>query len=79
MADTATLQARLTEAEGAYHRLQTGTAEVEVQQDGSTVKFNLASVDKLRTYIADLRSQLLAAGVITSDQAPRRRPMYVAL
>ena len=79
MADTTTIQMRLSEAELAYHRLQTGTAEVEVQQDGSQVKYNLASVDKLRTYIADLRSQLLAAGALAVADVPRRRPLYVAL
>lgn len=77
--DTATLQARLLEAELAYHRLQIGVAEVECQHDNLTVKYTMASVDKLRLYIADLKSQLVAAGTLDSTAIGRRRPMYVQL
>ena len=79
MPDTATLQARLTEAETAYHRLMTGVLEVEVQHEGMGVKYSMSSADRLRAYIADLRSQLAAAGALSSDQAGRRRPLYVQL
>jgi hypothetical protein len=81
MADLATLQTRLLEAELAYHRLQTGTAEVQVEQGGEVpvkVAFNLASVDRLRAYISELRVAVAAAGG-SSAGISRRRPMYVEL
>lgn len=77
--DTSTLQTRLLEAELAYHRLQTGVAEVEVQHGDMTVKDSMASVDKLRLYIADLKAQLVAAGALTADESGRRKPLYVQL
>lgn len=76
MADIATLQLRLAEAELAYHRLATGSAEVTVEHDDMKVTYNTASVPKLQQYIADLRSQLRSAGVLDATQAPRRRPIY---
>lgn len=79
MADTATLQTRLLEAELAYHRLQTGAAEVEVQHENMQVKYSLASVDKLRLYIADLKGQLVATGALDATASGRRKPMYVQL
>lgn len=79
MADTATLQLRLSEAEFAFHRLATGTAEVEIEQDGIKVKYAMASMDKLRLYIADLRDQLAAQGVVDATAQPRRRPLYAAM
>ena len=79
MADTATLQLRLAEAELAYHKLMTGTSSVQVQQDDMQVTFNIASVDRLRNYIADLKSQLASAGVLDSTAIGRRKPMYVEL
>jgi hypothetical protein len=81
MADLATLQLRLAEAELAYHRLQTGTAEIEVEQGGEVamkVKYSLTSVDKLRAYISDLKAQVAALTGTTSELA-RRRPLYVEL
>lgn len=81
MADLSTLQLRLAEAELAYHRLQTGTAEVEVEQGGEVpvkIKYSLASVDKLRLYIAELKGQIAQASGDTSGLA-RRRPLYVEL
>jgi hypothetical protein len=79
MSDTATLQVRLAEAELAYHRLQTGVLEVECQHDGMAVKYSLASVDKLRAYIADLKAQLVAAGALDATASSRRKPLYVQL
>ena len=77
--DTATLQSRLAEAELAFHRLMTGVLEVEVQQGDMQVKYTMASSDKLRAYIADLKAQLAAAGAITADETARRKPLYVQL
>ncbi len=79
MADVTTLQTRLLEAELAYHKLMTGSASVSVQQDDMQVTFNIASVDKLRTYIAELKSQLVAAGALDAAGAGRRKPLYVEL
>ncbi len=79
MADVTTLQGRLPEAELAYHKLMTGAANVSVQQDDMQVTFNIASVDKLRTYIAELKSQLVAAGALDATGAGRCTPLYVEL
>lgn len=81
MADLNTLRERLLEAELAYHRLSTGTAEVQVEQGGEVamkVAYNLASVDKLKVYMDQLRRDIAA---ITGDASglQRRRPMYVEL
>lgn len=81
MADLTTLQTRLLEAELAYHRLQTGTAEVLVEQGGEVsmkVQYSLTSVDKLRTYIGELKNQI-AAATGNSAGLVRRRPIYVEL
>jgi hypothetical protein len=79
MADVATLNLRLAEAELAYHKLMTGAASVSVQQDDMQLTFNIASVDKLRIYIAELKSQLVAAGALDATGAGRRKPLYVEL
>lgn len=79
MADVTTLQTRLLEAELAYHKLMTGAAHVSVQQDDMQVTFNIASVDKLRTYIAELKSQLVEAGAVDATASGRRKPLYVEL
>lgn len=58
MADTATLQARLTEAEDALHAMMTGSQEVSVQYEGHAATFTRTSEDKLRRYIDSLKRQL---------------------
>lgn len=58
MADTATLQARLAEAEAAMHALMTGTQEVSVQYEGHETTFSRTSEDRLRRYIDSLKRQL---------------------
>lgn len=75
--DVTTLQTRLTEAEQAYHSLQMGASQVEIQKGDRQVKFNLASVDKLRLYIGELKSQLVAAGALSASESGRRRPLNV--
>jgi hypothetical protein len=79
MADVSTLQIRLAEAELAFHRLATGSAEAEVTQDGITVKYSQASREGLNVYLASLRDQLSAQGITDATALPRRRPLYAAL
>lgn len=79
MADIATLQLRLAEAELAYHKLMTGTKQVAVQQDDMQVTFNMTNVDRLRSYIAELKSQLsnLGVGDAGNSAVGRRAPIYL--
>lgn len=59
MADTATLQARLTAAEEAYHELMVGaSARVFVDQNGERIEYAPANAGRLAAYIQDLKRQL---------------------
>jgi hypothetical protein len=61
MADLATLQTRLTEAEGALHDLVMGRKAVQVSfPDNSAVTFSEFDMPQLREYIGDLRRQIAA-------------------
>ena len=74
MADLATLQTRLTEAEAAYHRLRLGEKDVEVRYpNAGTIRLNEADADKLAGYISDLKAEIsnLESG------RPRRSPIYM--
>lgn len=54
-----TLLQRLSEAESAYHRLQTGaSARVIVDQNGERVEFVATTSGRLAAYIQDLKRQL---------------------
>jgi septal ring factor EnvC (AmiA/AmiB activator) len=77
MADLATLQTRLTEAEAAYHQLALGTKEVEVEHGDMRMKYTQATMEKLAAYIADLRAQIAALGGTLTGQ--RRRALMVDL
>lgn len=56
-----TLQARLTEAEAAYHRLLTGAStRVVVDQNGERVEFTSVSAGSLFAYIVSLKQQIAA-------------------
>lgn len=72
MADLATLQTRLQEAEAAYHRLVTGTKVVEIEHGDMRQKYTAADAGALAGYIADLRAQIAAAGGSDSGGLPRR-------
>jgi gpW protein len=62
MADAATIQARLTEAETALHELVTGTRRVMVRDaDGRTVTYAQSQRGELEAYAESLRAQLPAA------------------
>lgn len=55
----ATLAERLSEAETAYHDLQTGRmARVFVDQNGERIEYTPTSASRLLTYINDLKGQL---------------------
>lgn len=79
MPDIATLQARLSAAESAYHELQLGAAQVEIQKGDRMVKFNLTSAANLRVYIGELKSELVRLGALPAESAGRRRALNVVL
>ncbi|MBT9098408.1 phage tail protein [Methylovulum psychrotolerans] len=58
MADLATLQAWLAEAETAYHSLQIGKKTQELHHNGKRVIYTPAQQDELRAYIAELNSKI---------------------
>ena len=66
-----TTREMLTQAESAYHKLQTGSMAVSVQKGDRRVEFNRANIHELRAYIDDLKAQL---GITT---VRRRRPAGV--
>jgi len=58
-AQIATLTARKTAAETAYHNLMVGgQARVVVDQNGERVEFVAASASRLKAYIQELADQL---------------------
>jgi hypothetical protein len=61
---------RLLEAEDALHLLLTGTQEVRVQYENTSVQYTTANIDELRRYIALLRGEV--------DSSKARRPFGVA-
>lgn len=77
MADLTTLQARLTEAETAYHRLLTGSQKESIGLGDMRVTYTQANADRLAAYISQLKSACAAAGDTT--QGPRRRAITVTL
>lgn len=76
MADLATLQTWLTEAESAHHKLITGSSEEEVAHADMRVKYTRSGMQQLTAYIADLKAQIAAAGGVTSE---RRRALEIDL
>jgi len=79
MADLATLQTRLIEAELALHKLLTGTAEVEVEHGDMRLKYSnsVTAMQQLSSYIADLKAQIAALGGTVTGE--RRRGISVDL
>jgi hypothetical protein len=77
MTDVATLQARLAEAETAYHKLMTGTRVIEIEHEriGRT-RYDLGNAPGLLAYISDLRGRLAALGVGTGGRARARRAAF---
>lgn len=62
MADLATLQSRLADAEAAYHSLAIGALAVEVQHSDMRQRYTEANRGELAAYIASLKAQIVAAG-----------------
>jgi len=77
LADLATLQTRLTEAETAYHQLALGKQSVEVQHGEMRQKYTAAQIGSLATYIADLKAQIAALGGTVAGE--RRRAIVPEL
>lgn len=67
---TLSAAARLEEAEDALHLLLTGTQEVRIQYDNTSVQYTQANIAELRLYIATLKGEV--------DSTLRRRPFGVA-
>ena len=55
MADLTTLQARLDEAETAYHRLMTGSLEESIGLGDMQVRYTRVNLDALAGYISQLK------------------------
>lgn len=79
MADLATLQTRLSEAEGAYHLLVTGKQQVEIEHADMKLTYasSVTGMQQLRAYIDDLKAQIAAAGGTVTGL--RRRALQVDL
>lgn len=71
MADLATLQARLAEAEAAEHALLTGRREISVGHGDKQVTYTKAGVSDLQSYIARLKTDIARLEGRTG-----RRPIY---
>lgn len=56
--ERAVLEARLTEADAALHKLRMGGQVVEVRTETESVKYAAADAGRLAAYVAQLRRQL---------------------
>lgn len=65
------LQARLAEAQDAFHALNTGQQTVSVATGDKKITFTAAEVDRLRAYVRDLQT---AIAVASGAPDPRSRP-----
>jgi len=72
MADLATLQARLAEAEAAYHKLMTGSLRERIGMGDMQMTYTRATAPELAAYIAQLRGDVVAVGGDIGDASPRR-------
>lgn len=73
----ATLQQLLSEAEAAYHSLQLGKSAVEVRDsNGESVRFTAANASRLKSYIADLKAQVLAQETGIAKRVGPMRPIF---
>lgn len=74
MADVATLQARLTEAETVYHEWSLGqTVRTFRDQNGEQVEYSQAGMMRLASYLQWLRAQIAgASGPLSTYRGPMR-------
>lgn len=77
MADLATLQSRLAEAETAYHNLMRGGQTEKVGHGDMMLTYTRAESAKLKSYIDELKGQIALAG--GSVGGLRRRGLVVDL
>lgn len=78
MADLATLETRLAEAELAHHKLLTGTRLEELEHGDMRSKYSSAAtaLRELPAYIAELKRQIAELG---GDETLRRRGLVIDL
>jgi len=74
MANLATLQGWLLEAETARHKLVTGSNVERLQHGDSSMQFTPANLADLDNYIASLRAQI---GGLEGDVRKTTRPIYL--
>jgi hypothetical protein len=82
MADLATLQARLAEAETAKHELLTGKRVQVVARDGRRIEYTNSSYSlaQLDTYISELQTQIATlTGDTNTDWKANRRAARVII
>jgi hypothetical protein len=77
MADLATLQAWLTDAEAARQKLMTGALEVQIEHGDMRVAYVKTELAQLNSYIDGLRAQIIVAGGTVDGL--RRRAIQVDL
>jgi hypothetical protein len=75
MTDLATLQARLAEAEAAYHKMMTGKLVAEIRHGlGEAMRFN--KPEALLAYINDLKGQIAALTGVAGGRIRARRVAF---
>lgn len=62
MADLIALNANLADAQAAYHKLATGSLQVQVDHGDMRTTWTQADLGKLKGYIDDLKGQIVGAG-----------------
>lgn len=73
MSDLATLQAWLSEAETARHKLLSGSLRQRVSYNGQDVTFAATDIGKLNAYISDLQARIAA---LNGDPRKTLRPIH---
>ncbi|MCQ1766136.1 gpW family protein [Neorhizobium galegae] len=69
----ALLEAQLSEARAALHRLEIGGAEVSLAYNGENITYSAANAASLRQYVRTLEAQL---GLRTSSRARSRGVIF---
>jgi hypothetical protein len=77
MADIVTLQAQLAAATVAYNAVMTGNQEIMVEHGDMRVTYTKANAGALKSYIDDLRAQIVSLG--GADTGLRRRAIVIDL